>query len=128
MLVDVAHECVAAFLNTVGERAAAAQIDDLQLYVGSLKESDAFAAGMLADVDRPVDDVAAEPLRAEALQPLAGWRTESGNARYLYVFERPVPRKEFSNSPVAQALYFHIKESETKCFIEEIPDETMVQG
>ncbi len=30
--------------------------------------------------------------------------------------------------PAAQALYFHIKESETKCFIEEIPDETMVQG
>lgn len=25
-------------------------------------------------------------------------------------------------------LYFHIQESETKCFIEEIPDETMVQG
>jgi hypothetical protein len=30
-------------------------------------------------------------------------------------------------SPVA-ALYFHIKEGENKCFIEEIPDETMVQG
>jgi len=28
--------------------------------------------------------------------------------------------------PVAQGLYFHIAETERKCFIEEIPDETMV--
>ncbi|EPB74781.1 hypothetical protein ANCCEY_06146 [Ancylostoma ceylanicum] len=27
-----------------------------------------------------------------------------------------------------QALYFHIAETEKKCFIEEIPDETMVTG
>lgn len=27
-----------------------------------------------------------------------------------------------------QALYFHIGETEKKCFIEEIPDETMVIG
>ena len=26
------------------------------------------------------------------------------------------------------ALYFHIAETEKKCFIEEIPDETMVMG
>merc|ERR1712076_229680 len=30
--------------------------------------------------------------------------------------------------PVAQGLYFHIGETERKCFIEEIPDETMVVG
>ena len=30
-------------------------------------------------------------------------------------------------APVA-GLYFHVKDGETKCFIEEIPDETMVQG
>ena len=30
--------------------------------------------------------------------------------------------------PVAQGLYFHIAETERKCFIEEIPDETMVIG
>ena len=28
----------------------------------------------------------------------------------------------------ASALYFHIGETEKKCFIEEIPDETMVVG
>lgn len=26
------------------------------------------------------------------------------------------------------ALYFHIKETERKCFIEEVPDETLVVG
>lgn len=26
------------------------------------------------------------------------------------------------------ALYFHIKEAEEKCFIEEVPDETLVIG
>jgi hypothetical protein len=30
--------------------------------------------------------------------------------------------------PMASALYFHIGETERKCFIEEIPDETMVIG
>ena len=30
--------------------------------------------------------------------------------------------------PVTQGLYFHIAETERKCFIEEIPDETMVIG
>ena len=29
---------------------------------------------------------------------------------------------------VTNALYFHIAETERKCFIEEIPEETMVQG
>lgn len=29
---------------------------------------------------------------------------------------------------IADALYFHIAETERKCFIEEIPDETMVTG
>lgn len=29
---------------------------------------------------------------------------------------------------LAQALYFHIGETERKCFIEEIPDETTVIG
>jgi hypothetical protein len=29
---------------------------------------------------------------------------------------------------VTNALYFHIGETERKCFIEEIPDETMVVG
>merc|ERR1711924_208682 len=29
---------------------------------------------------------------------------------------------------MGNALYFHIKEGESKCFIEEVPDETMVQG
>ena len=29
---------------------------------------------------------------------------------------------------LSQALYFHISETERKCFIEEIPDETMVVG
>lgn len=29
---------------------------------------------------------------------------------------------------VAQGLYFHIAETERKCFIEEIPDETTVIG
>lgn len=28
----------------------------------------------------------------------------------------------------ASALYFHIGETEKKCFIEEIPDETMIIG
>ena len=30
--------------------------------------------------------------------------------------------------PFSSALYFHIGETERKCFIEEIPDETMVVG
>ena len=30
--------------------------------------------------------------------------------------------------PLANGLYFHIAETERKCFIEEIPDETMVTG
>merc|ERR1711953_15018 len=30
--------------------------------------------------------------------------------------------------PLAHGLYFHIGETERKCFIEEIPDETMVTG
>ena len=30
--------------------------------------------------------------------------------------------------PIAFPLYFHIGETERKCFIEEIPDETMVTG
>ena len=30
--------------------------------------------------------------------------------------------------PFSNALYFHIAETERKCFIEEIPDETMVVG
>ncbi len=30
--------------------------------------------------------------------------------------------------PLAAPLYFHIGETERKCFIEEIPDETMVIG
>ncbi len=30
--------------------------------------------------------------------------------------------------PLASPLYFHIAETERKCFIEEIPDETMVIG
>ena len=29
---------------------------------------------------------------------------------------------------VVEGLYFHIGETERKCFIEEIPDETMVTG
>src|ERR1700677_1957746 len=29
---------------------------------------------------------------------------------------------------LSDALYFHIAETEKKCFIEEIPDETMVMG
>ena len=29
---------------------------------------------------------------------------------------------------LSEALYFHIAETERKCFIEEIPEETMVQG
>lgn len=29
---------------------------------------------------------------------------------------------------VVSALYFHIGETEKKCFIEEIPDETMIIG
>ena len=28
----------------------------------------------------------------------------------------------------SRALYFHIGEGETKCFIEEVPDETMIEG
>ena len=30
--------------------------------------------------------------------------------------------------PYTSGLYFHIGETERKCFIEEIPDETMVTG
>lgn len=30
--------------------------------------------------------------------------------------------------PGASGLYFHIQEAETKCFIEEVPDETMIVG
>jgi hypothetical protein len=30
--------------------------------------------------------------------------------------------------PVCSGLYFHISETERKCFIEEIPDETTVIG
>ena len=30
--------------------------------------------------------------------------------------------------PLSNGLYFHIAETERKCFIEEIPDETMVTG
>jgi hypothetical protein len=109
VVVDVARECVAAFLNNVGERAADVGFEDLQLYVGVLAGENAFAGGMLADVDRPIDDVIAEPPRSEALQPLVGWRTESGNARYLYDFERIVPRKDFQNASVAQALLEHLE-------------------
>jgi hypothetical protein len=29
---------------------------------------------------------------------------------------------------VADGLYFHIKQGEVKCFVEEVPDETMVSG
>ena len=29
---------------------------------------------------------------------------------------------------VTHALYFHISETERKCFIEEVPDETLVKG
>ena len=28
----------------------------------------------------------------------------------------------------ANALYFHISETETRCFIEEVPDETLIVG
>lgn len=34
----------------------------------------------------------------------------------------------FASIPASQCLYFHIGETEKKCFIEEIPDETMVIG
>ena len=34
----------------------------------------------------------------------------------------------FSAFFTGSALYFHIGETEKKCFIEEIPDETMVVG
>lgn len=34
----------------------------------------------------------------------------------------------FSLLSACRALYFHIAETEKKCFIEEIPDETMVIG
>merc|ERR1712002_236613 len=34
----------------------------------------------------------------------------------------------FALLEVVQGLYFHIAETERKCFIEEIPEETMVQG
>merc|ERR1712062_269626 len=34
----------------------------------------------------------------------------------------------FVSIPLAHGLYFHIGETERKCFIEEIPDETMVTG
>lgn len=30
--------------------------------------------------------------------------------------------------PITSGLYFHIAEGERKCFIEEVPDDTMVQG
>ena len=30
--------------------------------------------------------------------------------------------------PIVHGLYFHIGETERKCFIEEIPDDTMVTG
>ncbi len=33
-----------------------------------------------------------------------------------------------SGISLSSALYFHIGETEKKCFIEEIPDETMVVG
>jgi hypothetical protein len=32
------------------------------------------------------------------------------------------------NSQIVHSLYFHIKETERKCFIEEVPDETLVVG
>lgn len=32
------------------------------------------------------------------------------------------------SAPFTSALYFHISETERKCFIEEIPDETVVIG
>ncbi len=31
-------------------------------------------------------------------------------------------------APVAEGLYFHIVETEVRCFIEEVPDETIVVG
>lgn len=34
----------------------------------------------------------------------------------------------FFRLDLAQGLYFHMGETEKKCFIEEIPDETMVTG
>ena len=34
----------------------------------------------------------------------------------------------FCSLTAVSALYFHIGETEKKCFIEEIPDETMVVG
>ena len=32
------------------------------------------------------------------------------------------------NINTVQSLYFHIRETERKCFIEEVPDETLVVG
>ena len=32
------------------------------------------------------------------------------------------------HTQIVQSLYFHIKETERKCFIEEVPDETLVVG
>jgi hypothetical protein len=34
----------------------------------------------------------------------------------------------FVSLPLSSGLYFHIGETERKCFIEEIPDETTVIG
>ena len=32
------------------------------------------------------------------------------------------------NSHIVHSLYFHIRETERKCFIEEVPGETLVVG
>ena len=37
-------------------------------------------------------------------------------------------KSEYQTMPFSPGLYFHIGETERKCFIEEIPDETMVTG
>jgi len=49
---------------------------------------------------------------------------------FRYLFNMSVPQLFFAflSITTVSALYFHIGETEKKCFIEEIPDETMVVG
>jgi hypothetical protein len=48
--------------------------------------------------------------------------------RWLKAMGRPVLLLLALCALGAQGLYFHIGETEKRCFIEEIPDETMVIG
>lgn len=84
---------LAAFLNDVGERGVAADVEDLQVLlgkaVGGARRDVKRVQGLIADLDYKVPDPAKEHLLRGALPPNVVFATENGGARLLYVFESP---------------------------------------